>query len=201
LSLTGVASCASSGQGYVQSSVSAAFSMWSDADLIAIVPNASATNYNVGQTGNTDLCRLYHLTVASEVPSHCSHGDLLGANQCGNITLNACGLINQACGNSVYDSAGCAADVAPLFPNKTGSPTDTSGKGDTLSCRLYNAGVALAIKKGGMGNTTGPCAALKACFTSGAPTVAPTAAPTPLSKSSSSVVVVSSLGLVAFLAI
>jgi hypothetical protein len=132
----------------------AGFDAWNMTDIMAAVPSGTAGSYYVGASGNTALCRIYHLTVATNAAAaHCSHGDLLASNVagmtvssvCGDFEDNACGVIQAACGTTAFATMGaCSTAIEALIPTKMGLPGDTFG--DTFACRMLNAQLALGAK-------------------------------------------------------
>jgi hypothetical protein len=147
--LVGVPNCNTAAYSYVKTSIDAAFANWAAADLLAIVPMGSdLSTFSTGSSGDTDTCRLYHMTVASEVVSHCDHGSILGGGACGVPHTVACHVFQTACGTTAFASqATCEAALIGYFPNKTGVPTTTATTNDDVACRMYQAGVALAKRK------------------------------------------------------
>jgi hypothetical protein len=150
--IAGVARC--SNFSYVKAAVDAAFG-WNTTDLMMIVGtgNASAYSKDAPEAGNTELCRIYHLTVAAESDAnalqHCMHGDIVAGGQCGGLTGNVCKMIQTACGTKAYaDDAACQAAIGALAQaGKNGNPTNMMPDDDTIACRVYNAVIALAAKK------------------------------------------------------
>jgi hypothetical protein len=143
-----------------QAAITAAFNNWAPADFRLVVPNVS-TAFTTGSAGNTDLCRIYHLTVATQDPTHCNHGSLLGGNNCGLITDNICNMIKVACPLAYPVATDCtAAFGAMLLANKTGDANALTAADDSVACRVYQAGLALATKKL-MGSTFANCGAVR----------------------------------------
>jgi hypothetical protein len=114
---------------------------------------------------NTQICRIYHLGVASTNTDHCSHGSISGGGLCGaNIVDNICTFIQATCGfgpNATWqfaDMAACTAGLA-LSGNSVNVTVGAAGdvSGNTLACRYYHAGVAGSyLSNGGaMGSTAG----------------------------------------------
>jgi hypothetical protein len=155
-------------------SIASAFSAWNASDLNKIFNNGDASVYSTGQTGNTDLCRLYHLTVATELPSHCTHGDF-GSKNDNTASLaaacaatgedfldNLCKIVQTGCGTTAFNnSAACRTGLTALLAKPGMPPMNASlPDDDTLACRLANAGAALAAKKVGA-STDGFCNKIK----------------------------------------
>jgi hypothetical protein len=162
-SLAGVTNCATATYGYIKASIDAAFANWNAADLLAIVPMGSdLASFSTGSSGDTDTCRLYHLTVASTDATHCDHGSILGGGACGNPVTVACRVFQTACGTTAFASqTACETQIAGYFPNKTGTPSTGATTNDDIACRMYQAGVALAKRKSGAAVAT-ECNGLKA---------------------------------------
>jgi len=154
---------------------------------------------------NTQICRIYHLGVASTHFSgptgHCPHGTIGGAGQCGPLINNACDFIGGICGfgsNASWQFASNAACVTGLTMTATnnvtvGPPGDAAG--NTLECRFYHAGVAATyLPTGSQGSTPGAAAnwvthcshVLQIAPAGGCGYVAPS--PTPAAKASSAAV-------------
>jgi len=98
--LAGVAACQTMYPG-LKAATNLAFTNWNMSDLMAVVPAASAsslTTYTAGPspshaTGNTEVCRIYHITVAASSAAnayHCAHGDPVAGGQCGGLVNNGC---------------------------------------------------------------------------------------------------------------
>lgn len=211
--LTTQASCQVAPYLYLKTSVGAAFAAWNATDLLAIVP----TDGNIGSftstpapTANTDSCRIYHLTVATALNSHCTHGDLLGGGQC---PLNApwtpaCLMVQTGCGTQNFATqAACETAYTPYFsltaspyfnntmtgdPNTAGIPT-----GDTANCRLYYAGVALASRMAGNMNNTAVCA--NTAITSNMACTGSAMTPTPAKSAATPLAFSAALSLLIFL--
>lgn len=121
--------------------------------------NTPIYNYNLDKSGNTQACRIYHLSVASAggatATTHCPHGTLSGGGACGsNLVENLCSLIQTACtfGPDTWKFATKQACVDGLtnssaFPIAMGAPTSTDG--NNYACRFYHAGVAASFLAGG----------------------------------------------------
>jgi len=166
--MAGTSSCLVSMYAYVNVSVALAFASWNSSDLLAIVPAGTAGLYSAATNtaSDDDLCRIYHLSVATTTPNpHCDHGTVLGL-PCGAVATTACRYISAACGT---DMATCGTYVGALLAaNKTGLPSLTPSNTDTLSCRLYYAGVALASKMmgtAGMAGVTSNCKSVASAST------------------------------------
>jgi hypothetical protein len=179
--MAGISACKANFS-YLNTSILGAFATWNASDLMAIVPmGAGVASFST--TSNTasddDLCRIYHLTVATQDPNtHCPHGGILSA-PCGSAAAVACRFIQTACGTSVFaDQAGCLAVVGPFMANisNIGAPTVTATTNNDLSCRLYQAGMALISKNMGQPVTTA-CKAIPLTgntICTGMPAMAPT---------------------------
>lgn len=104
-----------------------------------------STTLDVG--GNTQVCRIYHLTVSTTTPSHCDHSNVPGENVCGTIDGNLCDLIGSVCAfgsNASYQYANRAACIDALS-NKT-EGVYGANSGDSLQCRYYHVGVAASYQ-------------------------------------------------------
>jgi hypothetical protein len=150
--LAKVTNCLGTTFGFVSASIDAAFANWNHSDLLAVVPmGTDLSAFTVQSSGDTDTCRLYHLTVASTDNTHCTHGSILGGGLCGTISAVACRMFQTACGTVAYASqSACQSAVdALLTANKTGSfpPAMGATTTDDLNCRVFQAGVALATRK------------------------------------------------------
>jgi hypothetical protein len=151
-SLVNLPVCQSAQLLWVKTAVDGAFQRWNMTDLKAVVPEAAnPSSYHITShtSGNTELCRIYHLTAAASAPAmafHCAHGEIIAAGQCGDVTANACGMIQQACGTRAFATpSDCTAYIQPLVTmNKTGNPANFMSNDDTLACRVLNAGMVLA---------------------------------------------------------
>jgi len=167
--------------------------------------------------GNTQVCRIYHLGVASTNTAHCSHGFVSGGDNCGTLTANLCAFIESICTfgtNASYQYASSAACLS-ADTNSSNSVilagvTGTAGSAaDSFECRFYHAMVAASYTTGGANAAVAGAASLHqyhcghtlrpattgGCINAGSPTTAP---PTPKS-SSGSTLVISGAALVAFL--
>jgi hypothetical protein len=158
-------------------------------DIMAIVPaGTGASTYNTagGVSGsNTELCRIYHLTVAAADPvanaQHCFHGGFTTLNQCGNDGMVTCSIIMQGCPMAFANQGACLTLLGQLLAaNKTGTMNGTEPTDDSIACRAYNGGLALAAKKGNqtMGMTTACNKVVMYGGCGGNTTEAPTMAPT-----------------------
>jgi hypothetical protein len=192
--LANIQACKTANLTLTSNSVNQIFAAWSPADLNTSVPAGNAGSYNVGSSGNTALCRLYHMTVATNALTHCSHGDLFGTDVnmgtgavttvCGtSLADNACLVVQTACGTRAFaTTAACTTAIGALLTNATtiGMPGDTTM--NTFACRMYHAGVGMAAKAGGaatMNLLTSSCNAVKSVGGCGSTsTNNPTAAPT-----------------------
>lgn len=99
-------------------------------------------------SGDTLGCRLYHVTVASmsDPGTHCPHAGPSGAGTCVAVDPPACAtycttyLANCKDDLNAYtDEPDCLAQCAAWYP---GTKEDTAG--DTVGCRDYHAGAAMA---------------------------------------------------------
>jgi len=114
--------------------------------LNAAVPIGNTGPYHVllDQAMDTQVCRIYHLTVAGTLPAaHCSHGGVDGGGVCGNDTVsNLCTYIGGVCGfgTNTYQYATQAACTTAMKSIVTGSFADRTT--NTLGCRFYHASVA-----------------------------------------------------------
>ena len=106
----------------------------------------------VGDAGAIDGdslgCRLYHVTVASttEPLTHCPHAGPNGAGVCVDAAAPTCETYCKqyfsSCTkdlNLYVDDADCLAQCGDWYP---GNVADVGG--DTVGCRLYHAGAAMA---------------------------------------------------------
>jgi hypothetical protein len=148
-----------------QAAITSAFGTWAPADFRTVVPNGTAGTYTTGNTGNTDLCRIYHGTVATQAPSHCNHASLLGGDNCGAIAANICLLIQTGC-PTLYTGTTAMADCAAgfgalLLANKTGDPNSLVGTDDSVACRVYHGALALAKKQVSVMAASGDCTAAR----------------------------------------
>jgi hypothetical protein len=163
-SLAGVTNCAGATYGYIKASIDAAFAQWTPADLLAIVPmGTDLSTFSTGSAGDTDTCRLYHLTVASTDNTHCDHGSILGGAACGTPWVVACRVFQTACGTTAFATqSACEAQLMTYFPNRTGVPSTTATTNDDVACRMYQAGVALAKRRqSATASVTAECNGLK----------------------------------------
>jgi len=158
---------------YLSTQVSTAIATWATTDLQAVIPpDPAAANYSISFTsGNTDTCRIYHLSVASGSVAnaliHCSHGDVLSGfpGVCGNATMTACAIVQAGCGTVAYATqAACVAAFQPYVTAGVGgnmamlgNPGNMAPTDDSIACRLFFAFTALATKKAG-GSVTTACA-------------------------------------------
>ncbi|MBK9753764.1 MAG: hypothetical protein IPO88_09710 [Nannocystis sp.] len=102
-----------------------------------------------GETAGDSLgCRLYHVGVANQVDAkvHCPHAGPTGAMVCVSpdapICQDYCDTYLKNCTdklNLYIDAADCLTQCGEWYP---GTYADTTG--DTVGCRLYHAGVAMA---------------------------------------------------------
>jgi len=140
----------------VSTNVASAFQYWNMSDLMTVVPPATGLNaYSTSShtSGNTEACRIYHLTVAAQGGQanliHCAHGDVSGGNFCGDVLANGCLIINTGCGNKAYNGSSSACYSALLAlgaQNKTGNMSEPMPNDDSIYCRVYNGGRALVAK-------------------------------------------------------
>jgi len=106
-------------------------------------------------TMNTQVCRLYHLTVAAVNQVHCSHGWISGGDNCGTRAANLCQYIGAVCGfgaNASYQfasSSACTTAFAAFQGNVTLFGLDNATSGNTFGCRFYHVGVAASYLPGG----------------------------------------------------
>lgn len=133
--------------------------------------NTSLATYTsvLDQAGNTQACRIYHLGVAASAPSHCDHGDLSGANNCGlNFVDNLCLFIEQTCGfgSAAWqfdDAANCKADLTNSSTNviqvAVGAYPDATA--NSYTCRFYHTSVAASFLTGGSNAATAGAVASK----------------------------------------
>jgi hypothetical protein len=201
-SLTTNPNCATAAPGLAVQ-VGTVLAAWAAADLQVVIPVGNAPAYTTAMSsGNTVLCRIYHLSVAAtdatQAATHCVHGSVSGFNACGNATLNACGMLGLACPTTVpfNTTNACATLIETLVAaNKTGNVLSMAAQtGDTLGCRVYNGGSALAAKM--MMNATaqaGLCAMAAGGCVDAAPTMAP---PAPTGPPSAAPVLAASVALV-----
>jgi hypothetical protein len=112
---------------------------------------------NNTKTGNSVECRMYHTDVANTTQdfSHCAHGNRWGtgvANElhCGDQCDHYCAVLEKNCAwnyTGYTDKTDCMADCTMLAWDVADSvPATTSG--DSLTCRVYHAGVARGSKSG-----------------------------------------------------
>jgi len=145
---------------YVHTSVLLAFNNWTAAAFNATVPtdmNAGSYSTTSRTVGNLDTCRIYHGSVAAEIPNpHCFHTGLFTNNTCCNDTAVACQAQQVAC-NGYSNEAACEADYNTnlMMLGKMGMPT-TTGSDDSLACRFYWTTLALVALNAG-GNATAQC--------------------------------------------
>jgi len=183
--LTGSSTCGVAAYSWVQAQDAAALLYWSQGDLAAVIPPGNPATYTTTAytSGNTVLCRIYHLTVAAESAAqaaiHCQHGSVGGMGACGNVSTNACGLILQACPTMYTDMNTCGNAIQTLInSNKTGNIMSMAGStADDVACRVYNAGSAL-ISRANATAMAGLCMMAGNCGMMGAPTMMPAGAPT-----------------------
>jgi len=170
-------------------------------------------NRTLDNGGNTQVCRIYHLGVASTDTTHCTHGTVSGNSACGaSLKQNVCKFIGGVCGfgTAAWQTASqsaCETDLGSLALGQT-KPQDTAN--NTFECRVYHATVAASFLPGGasadVANATDKfqyhCGhtiknALKdGCGYVAAPTAAPIT-PTPASNSASLLSSLASMGVVA----
>jgi len=118
---------------------------------------------------NTQICRIYHLGVASTAGAalfHCAHGTVSGGDNCGTRIGNLCDIINTICGfgSASYqflDRPTCVTGLTATGANNITwgltVPQDTTG--NTLECRFYHVSVAASyLAAGSAGATTGAAA-------------------------------------------
>jgi hypothetical protein len=133
---------------FVSTGVVAAVTTWNATDLTAAIPTGAAASYSTGEVGNTVICRVYHLTVATEDNTHCTHGDITGAGQCGALSANVCLLISTACGSNAMGSVASASCVATIDGLVTGNKSHygTVSTGADVGCYVFNANAAMVAK-------------------------------------------------------
>lgn len=105
---------------------------------------AWATGAQGDTDGNSVNCRIYHLGAAAAAPAdHCQHAGTTGANTCGTYCENYCALAIGQCvgGNQLYANQGECETACAGFPTN-GNIGDAEG--DTVQCRLYHLGAAVA---------------------------------------------------------
>jgi hypothetical protein len=124
---------------------------------------ASTDKYNTtfDTSLNTQVCRLYHLGVASTATDHCSHGSLSGGDFCGKRITNLCAAIGAVCswGTASHQFASSSACVTALNKTTIMAGLDNATAGNTLGCRFYHLGVAASYSAGGsMAGATGAAA-------------------------------------------
>jgi hypothetical protein len=183
--------------------------------------NTSEAKYTsvYDQAGNTQSCRIYHLGVAASAPSHCVHGDLSGANNCGaNMVDNLCLFIEKTCnfGSAPWQFANAAACKTGLTNSSTnviqvgGAYPD--GAANSYTCRFYHTYVAATYLAGGAAAATPNASSFKeqhcghvlqvplgagGCGTPAAGvTGAPTASPKPSAASASTLSVLGAISAV-----
>jgi hypothetical protein len=119
-----------------------------------------STSFDTGK--NTQVCRVYHLGVASLLPygkdGHCTHGGVSGGGACGSAKYGAnfCDFLSATCGfgtNASWQYATLAACNA-AFPDTdnltVGSNFPDADKSfDTYECRFYHAGIGASFRAGG----------------------------------------------------
>jgi len=176
-----------------------------------------STTFDTGM--NTQVCRIYHLGVASTDTSHCSHGIVSGGGLCGaSIVTNLCDFIGGVCGwgdNATWQfpsKAQCISDLTTSATNNitmgTTVPQDVSG--NSFECRFYHATVAGSYRPGGSQGSVAGADSLKQFHCShvlktaaaggcGASAPAPTAKPAPSSASALSMAVSVSIMAVSLL--
>jgi hypothetical protein len=153
--LSGISACTANFS-YLNVSVKAAFGAWNASDLLAIVPlgtgiGSFSTTSNTGS--DDDLCRIYHLTVATQDPNtHCDHGNVVSL-PCGNAVQTACRMIQAAC-TTYTDVSTCVTAVGGFVGNPVnmtllGKSGLAATNNNDLACRLYQAGLALIQKNAG----------------------------------------------------
>jgi len=114
---------------------------------------------------NTQICRIYHLGVASTggvALSHCSHGTLSGGDNCGTRIGNLCDLLMGVCGfgtNATIqfpDRATCVTGLTATAANNItlGLTVPQDKSGNSLECRFYHATVAASYLAGGSNAAT-----------------------------------------------
>jgi len=144
-----------------------------DANVDTLIPPTSGAvgtyNTTFDNAGNTQICRIYHLGVATTDNSHCAHGFVSGGDSCGTLTANLCAFIGSICTfgtNASYQYASSAACVTALTNSTTNligaGKTGTAGAGDnSFECRFYHAMVAGSFMTGGSNAAVAGAAATK----------------------------------------
>jgi hypothetical protein len=141
--------CNSGANAYVNQSVTQAFLLF-PTQAKAIVPaDANVASWNIGAApGNFDSCRVQQL-----VTGNCAGGTLLGGGVCGGLSVLSCLIVITACPTAYSgNQTACQSDFTTnlIATNKLGSGSVITG--DVLSCRIYQASMALAFV--GMGNAS-----------------------------------------------
>ena len=126
-------------------------------DCASTCATASSTGKSGDTSGDSIQCRIYHLGVAGIDPgsatTHCPHGLIPGAagSPCGPKAVAAptcetyCKAVTQHCtgANSQYaDESACVSYCKTSAKLPAGTAADTSG--NTIGCRTYHAGAAMA---------------------------------------------------------
>jgi hypothetical protein len=190
----------------------------------SLVPKGPVGNYvtTLDKTGNTQVCRIYHLTVASVDATHCAHGRVSGGAACGATNAattvdHLCNFIGGTCGFGTAawqhaTSTSCKTDLGSLA---LGAVMNTGAYvNDTMECRFYHAAVAAQWAPGNLNAAVANasdmfhfhCSHVLKTATAGgcgyvapptAVSVAPTAAAAPTPKTSSACALSSLASLIA----
>jgi len=114
-------------------------------NMMVPIGNSMAYSKYLDTVNNSQVCRIYHLGVATGAPSHCVHGAIHGGATCGDYITNLCTFIGGVCGfgSSSWQyasSAACVSALNNITTDTLGSATDFAA--NTVACRFYHAGVA-----------------------------------------------------------
>jgi len=191
--------------------------------LIPIKPTGAYTT-TLDQSGNTQACRIYHLTAtvtdAAAKALHCPHGRVSGGGACGvpaTTVDHLCNVIGATCGfgTAAWQHASAASCKTDLTSVALGVVLNSGAyANNTMECRFYHAAVAAqwapGAKNAGVANATDMfqyhCGHVLKTATAGGcgyvapPTsvsVAPTAAAAPTPKTSSASALSSLASLIA----
>jgi hypothetical protein len=97
------------------------------------------------RSGNSRECRTYYAAAAiSDATTYCVSAGPSGAGACGTACEGFCSVVTTACtgADAAYDSEQACLDAcAGIDDTEPYDAADVSG--DSLSCRLYHAAVAL----------------------------------------------------------
>ena len=126
------------------------------AAIDTVVAPGSAPYSVLEASGNTQACRIYHLSVAAIDPAtHCTHGSVIGGGVCGPVVGNLCDMIEKVCtfgNNATYQFQTKTACMNGLQNVTMGTAGASSG--DSLNCRYYHVGVAAMYLTAAMENST-----------------------------------------------